>query len=227
MRHRHEAIAIIPARGGSRGIPRKNLQDLCGLPLLAYSILVARAAKRVCRVVVSTDDEEIAKVSLQFGAEVPFLRPADISGDKASIGDAVNHMLDGLKQRDGYVPDMVATMYPTHPFRSPELVDYLLDRIAYGYQSVVTVRSIPLSSHAWCVLEPNGKVRCLKYQQGIANTALRAYGLFEAYSVRPSALGVYIHPLATPEELIDIDDPEDLELARIIVQEGLYRLEVV
>ncbi|MBW1723549.1 MAG: hypothetical protein JRH13_15900, partial [Deltaproteobacteria bacterium] len=77
--HKPEVLAIIPARGGSKGLPRKNIRDLCGKPLIAYSIEVALRAKLIDRVVVSTEDEEIAEISESFGAEVPFLRPKEMA----------------------------------------------------------------------------------------------------------------------------------------------------
>lgn len=222
MRHGLETIAIIPARGGSRGITRKNLRDLGGIPLLAHSILAARAANHVNRVVVSTDDEEIADTARSYGAEVPFLRPTTIAGDRSIIGDAVQHVLDELKKREGYEPRVVATMYPTHPFRTPALVDMLLAKIDQGYKTVITVRPIALPHHRWCTLRPDQTVRFLSPAHvGPQLWVHRPYGLFTATTSRPSPLGVYLHPLRLGVELIDIDDPEDLRLARHMLRDGI------
>ena len=109
-------LAIIPARGGSKGIPRKNLQPLAGKPLLAYTIEHARATPAVTRVVVSTDDVEIASVAQQYGAEVIW-RPAEISGDTATSEAALLHALDHLRDNEGYEPDLVVFLQATSPLR--------------------------------------------------------------------------------------------------------------
>ena len=111
-------LAIIPARGGSKGIPRKNVRPLLGRPLLAHSIEHARQAPSVTRVVVSTDDAEIAAVARRFGAEVVD-RPAEISGDAASSESALLHVLDHLRDAEGYEPDLVVFLQATSPLRRP------------------------------------------------------------------------------------------------------------
>ena len=108
---RREVLAVIPARGGSKGLPRKNILDLGGLPLVAWSIRAALDAAMVTRVIVSTDDEEIARIAREHGAEAPFLRPQDLAGDRCNIMDAVNHTLNRLKQDEGYIPDFFCTLY--------------------------------------------------------------------------------------------------------------------
>jgi YrbI family 3-deoxy-D-manno-octulosonate 8-phosphate phosphatase len=109
-------VAIIPARGGSRGIPRKNLVPIAGKPLLAYTIEHARATAAIDRVIVSTDDAEIGEVAEQFGAEV-IRRPAGISGDRAPSEAALLHALDELEAREGYRPDLVVMLQATSPLR--------------------------------------------------------------------------------------------------------------
>jgi YrbI family 3-deoxy-D-manno-octulosonate 8-phosphate phosphatase len=109
-------LAIIPARGGSKGIPCKNVRLLAGKPLLAYSIEHALAARSVTRVVVSTDDDEISLVALQWGAEV-VRRPAEISGDTASSESALLHVLDHLRETEAYEPDLVVFLQATSPMR--------------------------------------------------------------------------------------------------------------
>ena len=106
------AVAIIPARGGSRGIPRKNLRPIAGKPLLAYTIEHAIATPSIDRVVVSTDDVEIGTVAARYGAEVVW-RPGEISGDRAPSEAALLHTLDELAARDGYQPDLVVMLQAT------------------------------------------------------------------------------------------------------------------
>src|SRR5688500_18404649 len=108
-------MALIPARGGSKGIPRKNLLMIAGKPLIAYTILQALAATRINRVIVSTDDEEIARVSREWGAEVPFVRPSHFAGDHSPDIDVFRHALEWLAQTEGYQLEMVVHLRPTCP----------------------------------------------------------------------------------------------------------------
>src|SRR5712692_2677503 len=100
-------LALIPARGGSKGVPRKNLHPLAGRPLLAHTIEAARAARLVSRVVVTTDSREIARAARKAGAEVPFMRPATLARDDTPTLDAVRHALAWLEKHEGYLPDGV------------------------------------------------------------------------------------------------------------------------
>lgn len=116
MYMRPEILAIVPARGGSKGIPKKNVRLLGGKPLLAHSLEQLRATPAITRIVVSTDDPEIADISRQWGAEV-IARPADISGDTASSEAALLHVLDALQQDQGYEPEWVVFLQATSPLR--------------------------------------------------------------------------------------------------------------
>lgn len=111
----NKTIAIIPARGGSKRIPRKNIKDFHGMPLIAYSIKVALKSKLFDKVIVSTDDEEIAKIAREYGASVPFIRPVELSDDFTGTGAVVNHALQYLKEQDE-IYDLVCTIYATAPF---------------------------------------------------------------------------------------------------------------
>lgn len=118
-----EVLAIIPARGGSKGIPRKNIKLFAGYPLISYSIAAGRQAKTVTRVIVSTDDEEIAAVSRQWGAETPFLRPSDLAQDQTTDLPVFQHALKWLVQNEGCTPDLVIQLRPTSPIRPRNCVD--------------------------------------------------------------------------------------------------------
>lgn len=122
-----EVLAIIPARGGSKSIPRKNIQPFAGHPLLAYSIAAGLQAKSVARVIVSTDDEAIAEVARLYGAEVPFLRPGDLALDDTLDLPVFRHALDWLAKNESYKPDIVVQLRPTSPLRPPDLVDRAID----------------------------------------------------------------------------------------------------
>ena len=123
-----KAIAIIPARGGSKRIPRKNIRDFHGKPLIAYSIQVALESKLFDKIIVSTDDEEIANVAKNYGAEVPFIRPKELSDDFTGTGDVVKHTLDWLEE-NGETFKFVCTIYATAPLL---LSDYLIE----GYEKL-------------------------------------------------------------------------------------------
>ncbi|HET6846717.1 MAG TPA: acylneuraminate cytidylyltransferase [Anaerolineales bacterium] len=118
-----EVLAIIPARGGSKGIPRKNIRNFAGYPLLAYSVAAGKQATAVGRVLVSTDDDEIAAVARDFGAEVPFLRPAELAADDTTDLPVFQHALHWLVEKEGYTPDVVVQLRPTSPIRPPGLID--------------------------------------------------------------------------------------------------------
>ncbi len=114
-----KAVAVIPARGGSKRIPKKNIKDFFGKPLIAYSIEVALKSKLFDKVIVSTDDEEIAKVAKEYGAEVPFLRPKELADDFTGTGDVTKHAIDYLKSI-GQNYDFVCTIYATAPLLKKE-----------------------------------------------------------------------------------------------------------
>ncbi len=116
-------LAIIPARGGSKGVPRKNIKLLAGKPLIAYTIEAAKKSNYITRIIVSTDDPEIAEVAKIHGAEVPFLRPKDISGDLATDVEFLTHTLDFLKEKESYEPDIILRLPPTSPLRTAAHID--------------------------------------------------------------------------------------------------------
>jgi N-acylneuraminate cytidylyltransferase len=118
-----EVLALIPARGGSKGIPRKNIRDFAGAPLIAYSIAAALQAELVTRVIVSTDDEEIATVAREWGAETPFLRPAELAQDDTTDLPVFEHALQWLRENESYQPDFVVQLRPTSPIRPIGLLD--------------------------------------------------------------------------------------------------------
>jgi N-acylneuraminate cytidylyltransferase len=118
-----EVLAVIPARGGSKGIPHKNIRDFAGSPLIAYSIAAALQAERVTRTIVSTDDEAIAAVARQYGAETPFLRPAELAQDASLDLPLFEHALAWLAEHEGYRPDVLVQLRPTSPVRPVGMVD--------------------------------------------------------------------------------------------------------
>ncbi len=129
MPARTEVLALIPARGGSKSIPRKNIHPFAGHPLIAYSIAAGLAAETVTRVVVSTDNEEIAAVARRHGAEVPFMRPAEHAQDDTPDLPVFLHALEWLAEHEGYKPDIIVQLRPTSPFRRVWHIDQAVARL--------------------------------------------------------------------------------------------------
>jgi len=127
MAQRPEVLALILARGGSRGIPRKNLIPIAGRPLIAYPIRQALASRHITRTVVSTDDAEIADVARAFGAEVPFMRPVEIAGDRSLDIEAFTHALLWLREHESYEPDVLVHLRATEPVRRVAVMDAAID----------------------------------------------------------------------------------------------------
>ena len=118
-----EVVAVIPARGGSKTMPRKNVAPFLGKPLIYWSIIAALRSHQVTRVIVSTDDEEIAQVATMHGAEVPFCRPPKFAGDLVVDFPVIQHALDVLRETESYSPDYVVQLRPTSPLRPVGLID--------------------------------------------------------------------------------------------------------
>ena len=116
---RCDVVALIQARGGSKGVPKKNIRNLGGFPLIAYSIAACKLAAAIERTIVSTDSQEIADISKLFGAEVPFLRPTEFAKDTSTDKEVVEHALGWYEQHEGYAPEHWVQIRPTTPFRDP------------------------------------------------------------------------------------------------------------
>lgn len=120
-------LALIPARGGSKGIPRKNIIKLCKKPLIAYAIEQALSSKFINRVIVSTEDDEIAGISVKYGAEVPFKRPIEFAQDLSPDIDVFRHALQWLKENEGYVPDIILNHRTVYPIRDVKVIDKAIE----------------------------------------------------------------------------------------------------
>jgi len=140
MHNSQNVVALICARGGSKGLPGKNILPLAGIPLIAWSIRQARAVPRVSRVIVSTDSEEIATVARDAGAEVPFMRPAELAQDHSPERAAWRHALEFLRTTEGRYPDILIVVPATAPLRLPEDLEACLDAYAMGdADTIITV----------------------------------------------------------------------------------------
>ena len=219
--NKKEVIAIIPARGGSKGIPRKNIVDLCGKPLIAYTIQAALKAELITRVVVSTEDEEIAEISKEWGAEVPFLRPKKIAEDTSGIGEAVSYtisQLGGNCENRAYVQ-----FYPTSPFRTPDFIDKMIHILFKGYSSVTTVKEVSIDHRLLYVLENKELINIFGENDSIPTWKkyYRAYPLFHAHLPQKIEKHYY-HVLTNKCMFIDIDTPRDLRWAEAIIDNKLF-----
>lgn len=139
-----EVLAVIPARAGSKSVINKNIRIVNGKPLLAHSIAHALAAKTVNRVILSTDSEEYARIGKSFGAEVPFLRPAEYAGDMSTDLEVFEHALGWLKENENYVPDLVVQLRPTYPVRNPKDIDEMVN-ILWENPEADSIRSMAVA----------------------------------------------------------------------------------
>lgn len=143
-----KTIVIIPARGGSKGVPKKNIRNLGGYPLIAYSIVACRLSKKIDRIIVSTDSPEIARIAESFGAEVPFMRPPEISKDTSTDIEFMEHAIDWFQKNEGEIPEFLVHIRPTTPLRDPELIDQAVEKLidkpeATSLRSMHEIRESP------------------------------------------------------------------------------------
>jgi len=134
-------VSIIPARGGSKGVPRKNIKLLGGYPLIAYTIIIAKLSTGIDRVIVSTDSKEIAEISKFYGAEVPYLRPKEFATDESKDMDFIIHLIDWLKENDNIEPELLVHLRPTTPLRLTDVVDKAISFIL-NHKEATSLRSI-------------------------------------------------------------------------------------
>jgi CMP-N,N'-diacetyllegionaminic acid synthase len=134
-------VALIPARSESKGVPNKNIKQLNGYPLLAYSIQAARKSKLISRVIISTDSSEYAEIAKQYKGEVPFLRPKNISGDKSSDFEFVEHALKWFRDTQPEVPELIVHLRPTTPLRDPAQIDAAIKKIS-SHKNATALRSV-------------------------------------------------------------------------------------
>ena len=223
-----EILVIIPARGGSKGIPRKNVRLLAGKPLIAHTIEHARQASSSSRVVVSTNDPEIAAVSDQYGAEVVW-RPLQISGDTASSESALLHALDFLENAEGYRPDLVVFLQCTSPLTLPEDMDgtvqALLDENADSALAVTSFHYFlwRRDEHGDAVgISHDKRVRPLRQQRETqfletgAVYVMRTEGFRKAKHRFFGKTALYVMP---PERCLEIDEPVDFQIAEVLLRE--------
>lgn len=155
-------LGVITARGGSKGIPRKNIKELGGKPLIAWTIEAAKESGVFSRIILSTDDEEIAEVGKRYGAEVPFMRPPELAQDTTSTLPVLIHAVNWLKENENFYPDYVVILQPTAPFRQGRHLREALEFLTVsGADSVVSVCEVPgdFNPHWQFEFDPDGRLK--------------------------------------------------------------------
>jgi len=232
-----QVLALIPARGGSKSIPRKNIRLLAGYPLIAYSIAAGLAASTVTRVLVSTDDLEIAEIARRYGAETPFLRPPEMAQDNTPDLPVFKHALHWLDENEGWQPEIIVQLRPTSPFRRVMHIDQAVYRLIErpGTDAVRTV-CVPFQNpfKMWRIQadglmlplvdlgvpEPYNMPRQalpeVFWQTGYVDAAWS-----DTLMHKNSMTGEHILPLVIdPSEWIDIDSPDDWRRAERLLETG-------
>ena len=163
MVRNYEVLALIPARGGSKGIPRKNICNFSGYPLIAYSIAAGLQSNLVTRVIVSTDDDEIAATAKSLGAEVPFYRPENLAGDTTLDLPVFQHALNWLSKNENYNPDLIVQLRPTSPIRPKTLVDDAVTKMVENPQadSIRGVVQVGQNPYKMWKIDHNGQMQPL------------------------------------------------------------------
>lgn len=234
--NKSEVLALIPARGGSKSIPRKNLIPIAGKPLISYSIEQALSSKLITRTIVSTDDEEIARVAREFGAEVPFMRPSEFAQDLSPDIDVFRHSLEWLRDNEAYQPELVVHLRPTGPVRRVELIDQAIETLESS-EKADSLRSVSLAVQTpykmWRVvdgkLEPLLKIDGVEEPYSLPRQQLPRVYWQNGYVdvIRPrviledgSMCGKEILSFVVDEPMLEIDHNEDV----VKVEEALVAL---
>ena len=225
-------LVLVPARGGSKGIPHKNMRLLAGKPLIDYTIEAALGSRYPLRVVVSTDDEEIARVSQAVGAEVPFLRPAELASDETPTFSVVRHALQWLEQHEAYQPELVVLLQPTSPLRRSRHIDQALELLLSSEaDSVVSLCEVEHSPYWMKNVDAEGRVSpfmSMEEEYTRRQALPKVYRLNGAIFVTRSKVIIRENRLLGDDtrayimnqvDSIDIDTELDFKLAELLIKE--------
>jgi CMP-N-acetylneuraminic acid synthetase len=231
MYREHVVVCVIPARGGSKGLPGKNIKILCGKPLIAHTIEQAKQSKYIDRVIVSTEDEEIAKTSLEYGAEVPFMRPMALAGDSSSTVDVLLHAIHWLENTDSYPFDILVLLHVTTPLRSVDDIDrsiaLVVEEKADNVISVAEAHRNPyfnmveINSDGYAALAKQGNFTTRQAAPMIydMNSSIYVWWkelLKEKKKIFLDKTRIHVMP---KERSIDIDDHIDFKIAEMMMAE--------
>jgi CMP-N,N'-diacetyllegionaminic acid synthase len=224
-------LGLIPARGGSKGIPQKNIVNLAGKPLLAYTCEAAKSSKKLDRIVLNTDDQKIARVGQEYGVEIPFYRPSELAGDETPILPVIQHTLKWFEDNESVVFDVIVLLQPTSPLRRGYHIDAAIDLMMESQaDTVVSVRTVPHNFNPVSLMKLRNDGFLEPWMQG--EMILRRQDKPEVFArngpailaVRRSVIdsgrlyGDSILPLTmSAVESLDIDDENDLLMAEAII----------
>ena len=224
-------IAIIPARGGSKGLPGKNIKLLNGIPLICHSILAALKSNSISRVIVSTDDDEIAKIAKDFGAEVPFVRPKELADDESMVMDTYLYTLDRLSDTSEELIESFVALLPTAPLRSPNDIDNAVEIfLEHKADSVLSVTEADVPIEWYKKIDQKGLLKNYlpeadavnnrqdHNQAHIPNGAIYVFRLELLRETRQyyhDKTYAYVMPR---NRSVDIDEPLDFEWAEFLIQ---------
>ena len=229
-----DCLGIIPARGGSKGVVRKNIRPVAGRPLIAYTFDAVKDSRRLTRTVLTTDSPEIAEVGCAAGIEVPFFRPPELAEDTTPTLPVIQHALDWLATQESYVPDMLAILQPTAPLRRGEDIDKAIELLTTSdADSVVSVTLVPSHFNPnWQFYVEDDNLRLLTggspsqvlpRRQGFERTYTRNGAIYAFWhrtiSQMGSIYGERCLPFIMPKERsVNIDDEVDLLMAEAMLQ---------
>jgi CMP-N,N'-diacetyllegionaminic acid synthase len=228
-------VAVITARGGSKGLPRKNVLPLAGKPMIAWTIEAAKSSARLERIIVSTDDDEIAEVCRVCGVEVPFMRPPELAEDGTPHIDVVEHAVRWLESQDGCFPDYVLLLQPTSPLRTGRDIDAAI-QIAESSHPPAVVGVCEAQQHPALVKRLCDDGTLADFIPNPTNAYLRRQDLPPAYFVNGAIYlnqreslaqaRTFIPPGARPcimsvEDSIDVDTAWELRVAELMLSERL------
>lgn len=230
-----KAIAFIFARGGSKGVPGKNVRLFCGKPMIAWAIEQAKAVKRISRVIVSTDSNEIASVARQYGAETPFIRPAELASDDCPEWQAWRHALNYLQNEEG-LPDAMVSVPTTAPLRHPWDIERCLDEFARGGVDVVVTVCAARRSPYFNMVKRNedGTIELVNSPARVVTRRQDAPTVFDMTTVAYVANPEFVLTRNTlfegrvgavevpPERAIDIDTLLDFQIAEFLMKMGKH-----
>ncbi len=232
-------LYVVTARGGSKGVPKKNVKEIGGLPLVAYKIISAKRTKFEKRIIVSTDDNEIAEVSKRYGAEVPFIRPDYLASDTASSMDVVSHAIEWIDNNDMQKYDYVCMLEPSSPFMSYRQMDEALDMmIERDADTMLGMKLVDVSSVFIHPLDNNGhlsnhynairNMKSVRRQDQVPEYTMNGciyVAKYEYFKNNKSFHSVNSVPYIMPEEFsIEIDSPLNLLFARFLAENGAIDL---
>ena len=226
-------LGLVVARGGSKGFPKKNVLPLAGKPLIVHTIEAARGAKRLDRAILSSDDAEIIQVARAAGCEVPFVRPAELAGDRSSTVDVALHALDWLEREEGWRADVVVMLPATAPLRRADHIDEAVARLDAdpALEAVVAVTEAEYPPY-WMLAIDGRRLRWLfpegaradhrqelppAYRPNGSIYAIRVPALRAQKTFYPAATGPYV---MAREHSVNVDAPLDLRLAELLLRGG-------